>query len=106
MTIFKDVISDHLTEAPADRLARATHPGMAHFAGTGPSGKTCRECNFWAHGAHDHRSKNGKYHGLIEPARCKKFQQITLREGAKVPDDATACRYFDQNPEPPSRFAK
>lgn len=106
MTLFQDPIQDHLTAAPADAMARASYPGMAHFAGTGPRGKTCRECMFWEHGPHDYRSKNGKYRGLIEPARCMRYRQITLQEGQKVPDEAMACKYFDQNAEPPARFAK
>lgn len=28
-------------------LARETPPGMAGICGTGPRGKTCRECAFW-----------------------------------------------------------
>lgn len=106
MTLFKDSLSDHLTASPVDTLARISHPGMAHFAGTGPHGKTCRECLFWKHGPHDYRAKNGKYRGLIEPATCGKYRAITLNEGAKIPDDATACKYFDENSEPPTRFVK
>ena len=106
MSLFKEHIQDHLTEAPIDRFARASHPGMAHFAGTGPHGSTCRECIFWAHGPHDYRAKNGKYRGLIEPATCKKFQQMTGVMGSKIPDDALACKYFEQNETVPLRFAK
>lgn len=106
MSLFKESIQDHLTAAPIDVLARASYPGMAHFAGTGPRGSTCRECIFFDHGPHDYRSKNGKHRGLIEPAKCKKYQQITMQAGAKIPDDAAACKYFDANPTPPLRFVK
>lgn len=106
MTLFKDGLSDHLTASPVDALARASHPGMAHFAGTGPYGKTCRECLFFNHGPHDYRAKGGKYRGLIEPATCGKYRAITLNVGAKIPDDADACKYFDENPGPPLRFVK
>jgi hypothetical protein len=106
MSLFKESIQDHLTEAPVDRLARASYPGMAHFARTGPVNSTCRECLFWQHGPHDYRAKNGKWRGLIEAATCKKYRMITLQEGAKVPDDAPACKYFDLNPSPPGRFSK
>lgn len=106
MSLFKESIQDHLTTSPVDALARASHPGMAHFARTGPVNTTCRECIFWDHGPHDYRAKGGKYRGLIEPARCKKYQQITARPGDKVPDDAPACRYFEQNEAAPPRFAK
>ncbi len=106
MSLFKESIQDHLTASPVDALARASYPGMAHFAGTGPHGKTCRECGFWAHGPHDYRSKNGKYRGLIEPATCNRYRAITMQVGDKVPDDAAACKYFEQNPAVPPRFAK
>lgn len=105
MTLFKEA-QLHLTEAPVDRFARASYPGMAHFAGTGPRLKTCRECLFYAHDKYDYRSKNGKLRGLILPASCKKYKQITQQTGDKIPDDAQACKYFDQNPTPPDRFAK
>lgn len=106
MTLFKEALQDHLTPAPVDDLARASYAGMAHFAGTGPAGKTCRECAFWAHGPYDYRAKVGKYRGLIEPATCNKYRRITTRTGSKVPDDAMACRYFEQNQAVPERFAK
>lgn len=106
MSLFKESIQDHLTAAPIDVLARASHSGMAHFAGTGPHGKSCRECLFWAHGPHDYRAKGGKHRGLIEPAACNKYQQITSQKGGRIPDDAAACKYFDQNTIVPERFAK
>jgi hypothetical protein len=106
LSLFKESIQDHLTASPVDALARASYPGMAHFARTGPVNTTCRECIFWDHGPHDYRAKSGKYRGLIEPARCKKYQQITLQQGDKVPDDAPSCKYFDLNPTVPARFAK
>ncbi len=106
MTIFKDMISDHLTEAPSDRAARATHPGQAHFAGSGPHGRACRECISWKHEKYDYLSKNGKYRGLIKPAMCLKFKSLTRQEGPKIPDDAAACRYFEENSSIPARYAK
>lgn len=106
MSLFKESIQDHLTASPIDTFARASHPGMAHFAGTGPRGKTCRECLFFNHGPHDYRAKNGKHRGLIEPSTCGKYRAITMSLGAKIPDDAQACKYFDENPTPPLRFEK
>lgn len=106
MTLFKDHIQDHLTPSPVDTLARQSYSGMAHFAGTGPHLKTCRECLFWDHQPFSYRSKNGKYSGQIKPACCKKYQQITSQIGDAVPDEAAACKYFDENPTPPTRYAK
>jgi hypothetical protein len=79
---------------------------MAHFAGTGPHARTCRECIFFNHGPFDYRSKNGKYRGEILPASCKKYQQIMRKVGDKFTDMAAACKYFDENPMIPERFAK
>jgi hypothetical protein len=102
MTILKEQ-SDFLTAAPFDRVARATYPGMAHFAGSGPPQKTCRECSFWDHGHHDYRAA-GKQRGLIKPARCRKFRALMNAVGAKIPDDAAACRHFDQADPVPAQF--
>lgn len=106
MTLFNQSIQDHLTAGPIDTLARASHPGMAHFAGTGPHGKTCRECKLWHHVLYDYRAKNGKHRGLILPAWCEKYKQITQNIGDKIPDDAAACKYFEENPQPPARYSK
>jgi hypothetical protein len=104
MTLFKKALQDHLTAAPVDVLARASHAGMAHFAGTGPAGETCRDCLFWAHGRpNDYRAKGGHQFGLIESATCNKYRTITLRAGNRVPGDAMACRYFRPNRVAPER---
>lgn len=79
---------------------------MAHFAGTGPQGKTCRECVFWKHTQYDYRAKNGKYGGQIKPAVCGRYRQMTGAEGSKVPDDARACKYFEQIEVAPARYQK
>jgi hypothetical protein len=104
MTLFKQAISDHLTAAPLDQIARATHPGMAHFAGSGPELKTCRDCKFWEHDRHNYYAKRGKHHGRARPATCRKFRQLTNAAGTAIPDDAAACRYFEQADPVPARF--
>lgn len=106
MTLFTESIQDHLTSSPVDRLARQTYPGMAHFAGTGPAPKTCRECIHFDHAQYDYHAKNGKYHGLIKPAACKKYRQMTGAAGTRIPDDAAACRHFEQHEYPPARFVR
>lgn len=106
MSLFKESIQDHLTASPADPMARASFPGMAHFAGTGPAGKTCRECIFWKHAPHDYRSKNGGYGGKIKPAECAKYRQLSGDKGRAVPDNARSCRHYEENQNPPPRFQK
>lgn len=107
MTLFKELLSDHLTAGPHDRAARDTFPGQAHFAGTGPQLKTCRECAYWDHaGLHHYHSKRGMFGGAIKPARCRKFQELTGSAGDKVPDDAVACKHFSPATVVPNRFAR
>lgn len=53
-------------------------PGMAHFAGTGPTGAICGQCTLFA----------------PDDGRCSKFRELTGRRGAKVPSGSAACRYF------------
>jgi hypothetical protein len=107
MTLFKDPIQGYLTAGPCDGMARATFAGMAHFAGTGPELKTCRECQHWDHGGpHDYYAKRGKFGGLIKPARCRKYGALTNAAGDKVPDDAPACKHFTDAAVVPARFAR
>lgn len=107
MTLLKHNIQEHLTEPNAElaRAARASHPGMAHFAGTGPRGMTCRECIHWQHQPYDYHSKTGKHHGLIKPATCAKYKALMGEKGKAVPDFADACRHFEWNVSHPRRFA-
>lgn len=104
MSLFTNPVSEHLTASPIDYSA--SYPGMAHFAGTGPKQTTCRECIFWAHDQYDYAAKGGKLRGLIKPARCKRYQQLTGQQGAKIPDDAMSCRHFERVDLVPERFAK
>jgi hypothetical protein len=107
MTLFRSSLSQNLTSPnpQQDRLSRSSFAGMAHFAGTGPAGSTCRECRFWQHVQYGYHSRVGKYHGLIKPCACAKYRSITGRAGALVPDDAMACKYFEFSHDFPKRFA-
>jgi len=90
-----------LTHTPTEQ--RITHKGMAHFAGTGPRGLTCRECIFWDYWKGDYRQSDG----LIKPARCKKYQSLMRgAKGSAVPGDAAACSYFAANPNPPKEYQR
>jgi hypothetical protein len=99
--------SDHFTSPDIEitRRARATFSGQAHLADL-ESLCTCRQCIHWLHVQHDYRSKKGRWGGLIKPARCAKYRQLTGNNGDLVPDDARACRHFEPNPTPPARFVR
>ena len=80
----------------ASRIA-ITHKGMAHFAGTGPKGRTCRECINWLGG--DYYRSGGR---LLKPASCAEFKRrMNGKEGPKVPHNASACNCFAPSENPP-----
>ena len=82
MTILKEL---GLFEAAADKLARQSHAGQAHFGGTGPEGAKCRGC-----ASHESNKDN------IRAARCSKYTELTGKKGEYVPEYASACKYFSK----------
>jgi hypothetical protein len=73
-----------------------TWAGMAHFAGTGPPGKTCRECEHWAHAGYN-------ANGTIMRAACEKFQKMMpAAKQQPFPHYLRACKYFVSNPRAPT----
>lgn len=73
-----------------------TVPGMAHFAGTGPKGATCRGCVFLKdlpdpNSPHFHRS------------RCERYFQLTGQIGGRIEGGLKACRYFESRAKAPVR---
>ena len=93
--------SRHLTQPRPDSLdakMQRTHAGMAHIAGTGPEGKTCRHCKHWANWSGRDRASAG---GLLKPAICFKYQEAMRSAGKPVPHHAAACRRFEENDDPP-----
>lgn len=93
-------ISEFLTKAPVDRMRARTHDGQAHWGGTGPDGKTCRECASWEGG--EYRATTTMGGGALKPARCAVFRHLTGQEGKAFPHTARACKHFQQAGNPPS----
>lgn len=99
--------SKHLKPIHDDRmqdLIRKSHPGMAHWAGTGPEGKTCRQCRFFYPEGHFSKS-NKLYPGHLKPGACRRFQKMTGTKGEKVPHTAAACKFFSERDTPPPAIA-
>jgi hypothetical protein len=70
-----------------------TKPGMAHWAGSGPFGRTCADCAYFGYwrqvqNAAGNTVATKRYHG------CGKFFALTGRHGPIVPKRTEACRYF------------
>ena len=89
--------SQYLTAGYPPELAammRATKPGQAHWAGSGPAGKTCGDC---AHLGYQRQRRNASG-DLVKSERtggCQQFFRLAGNHGPVVPATASACRYFE-----------
>jgi hypothetical protein len=86
----------HLTvlDIKFENRVAGTPIGMAYWAGTGPDGKTCRECvNYVFNGYGSRRLKRGP---------CQRFINLTGIESHNIPFDTASCKEFIQNPKPPT----
>lgn len=100
-------LASHFTQVdPAfEQKRNKTQPGMAHFAGSGPEGLTCRQCEHWTGCGQEsgYYAKNGKHGGVLKPRSCAKYQRLMQGEvGPGVPHETSACKYFDVNMEAPA----
>jgi hypothetical protein len=64
-------------------MKRATRPGMAHFAFSGPAGRTCNECEFYGY-------PKGKGTTLA----CAKYRAMMGMDGPPIPRGTPCCKYF------------
>ncbi len=62
---------------------RWTPQGMAHWAGSGPALKKCRDCVFFS-------NKSGK------KGRCGKYVKMMHKNGPKFPGYTPSCKYFEK----------
>jgi len=85
------VIDKNLDERQAN-----TPPGMAFWAGTGPAGRTCRECSFYQFNGYKSK-KGGITGGVLKLGICNKYLSMMLRAGSKVPHETPSCKYFELN---------
>jgi hypothetical protein len=81
----------NLTNNSAEQ--RATAPGQAHFAGSGPADKTCGDCRFRGY----FRRTVTKKHGAksTRTYRCAKFHALTGRHGPAISKYLRSCKYFE-----------
>jgi hypothetical protein len=79
-------------------MVRATKSGQAHWAGTGPAGKTCGQCD---HLGYWEQVRNSAGDNVYSRRRtgCAKFFQLTGNHGAVIPPGAGACRHFQPRNE-------
>lgn len=98
----EDLRLTHIHTNVTAEQTRKTHAGMMHWAGTGPKGKTCRECRHW-------KGENGERYsgsGELKPAPCRLYAARMIGKPPKVPHSAAACKYFEEDAVPLKAFAK
>ncbi len=81
----------HLTQMFDPEVERGwseTSSGMGHWAGSGPPGSTCVDCE------HLDLAKDSK----AEKAQCRKYTELARRPGKKFPKRSAACKYFEARP--------
>ena len=116
-------MSDHLVfskgmkKAPEHDGVAQTFLGQAHIAGTGPEGRTCRECAFWHHWTRvvdeqtkiiDYVPRKVGYYSAKHPERPLELKKghcnrpILNKAVRLVPHYAQACRLFEpcEQPQP------
>ena len=67
-------------------LPDGSYSGMAHFAGTGPTGTVCQQCIFFMKMP---KGFDGK---------CRKFAEIMRKKGDAFPRSTWSCKYFEGRP--------
>jgi hypothetical protein len=88
----------HMTQAHPPELVRQirnTAAGMAHWAGTGPAGKICGNCqhwNFWRH----IRNRSGDIVRTEQHKGCGKYERLTGVKGPQINPQLLACRHFQE----------
>lgn len=76
------------------RVAK-TPAGMAFWAGTGPKGKTCRECAHYTFQGYGSDS-------ILKKGPCQKYVSYRGIDTHKIPFRTAACKYFELNEKPPA----
>lgn len=76
-------------------LRGRTYPGQASFAER--SDRVCRECNLFL--------AAGRYaSGRLQNGICNKTKAMGLKNAPAFPGWAFACKYFEENVNPPPMF--
>jgi len=87
-----------MTEAHPPELIqqiRNTAPGMAHFAGSGPQGRCCRECKSWNY-ERSIRNRSGEVVRTERHKGCQQFERLSGRRGPQINPQLLACRHFQE----------
>lgn len=86
-------------------LIASTPPGMAHWCGTGPARRSCRECvhyEFKGYYATTSMARGGR----LKPGRCRQYRTMMGNWGPAFKWHVAACMFFAENPKPPPGSGK
>jgi hypothetical protein len=81
-------------EPELTRQIKQTVRGMAHFAGTGPAGATCGQCDHLGYVQQIYNAAGDVTH-TRHSGGCAKFFHLTQSGGPAVPRTTPACRHFE-----------
>lgn len=92
---------DYMTKLPGVPSTDNALPGMAHFANTGPYGKTCGGCRFRglyreSQKATWNEANQDFVHKTYRTTQCQMFKKLCGEYGAAVKKDYPACKYFEE----------
>jgi hypothetical protein len=75
---------------------------MAHWAGTGPPGTTCRECQHWATAGKWQAEAGPAGGGAPLPARCRRYKALGMlkRHGPPLAHDTPSCAHYTASSSP------
>ena len=82
------ILDHNLTDLDARQVQ--SEPGMAHFAGTGPRGKTCGYCIYWGYSR-----ETGRFKSMKAVEACRKYFDITGKHGPPIKAALLSCKYFE-----------
>jgi hypothetical protein len=74
---------------------------MAHWAGSGPPGTTCRECVYWiTSGRWSEAGPGGSGEPL--PGRCRAYKAIGMLKslGPPLPHATPSCKHYEPAAKP------
>jgi hypothetical protein len=89
--------TSNLTAGYSPEVARQialSHPGMAHFAASGPFGETCKQCAHYGYYQKVLDAQGNTKRAKFRRGACGKFYELTNKHGPAFPENVEACRYF------------
>jgi hypothetical protein len=84
-----------VTDPELDHLVKATPPGMAHWAGTGPANTTCEQCQSFGYEAPIRNGLGDTISTKSQPKSCRRFFQLMRQHGKPLLPSTPSCRHFE-----------